>query len=134
MKYGETVSLILQALTDYGPMTRIEICDLLNSNRASVSAVMTRLNRAGPSTPKRIYITSYVHDHEGQRRYPRAVYAIGDKPDAKHPGADPVGAKKRYNQRKRLRYTANSVFNLALTRRQYEVQVSPRKSVPLAER
>lgn len=134
MKYGEIVSLILKALNDYGPMTRIELCDVIGSSRASVSAVMTRLNRVGPASPKRIYIKSYVHDHEGQRRYPRAVYDLGDKPDAKSPGADPVAARKRYHQRKKMLNTANSVFNLALTRKQYEVQLSSRKPVSLAER
>lgn len=134
MKYGEIVSQILQALKDYGPMTRIELCDALNTTRKSVSAVMTRLNRPSPRVPKRIYVKSYVYDHEGQRYYPRAVYDLGDKPDAKPPGADPVSARKRYLQRKKMRYTANSVFNLALTRKQYEVQVPTRKPVPLAKR
>lgn len=134
MKYGELVSKILQALKDYGPMTRIEICDVLHTTRKSVSAVMTRLNKTGPASPKRIYVKAYVHDHEGQRRYPRAVYDLGDKPDAKPPGADPVGARKRYHQRKKMLNTANSVFNLALTRKQYEVQMPTRKSVPLEGR
>lgn len=133
MKYGQIVSQILQALKDYGPMTRIEICDALNTTRKSVSAVMTRLNRTSPRSPKRVYVKSYVYDHEGQRYYPRAVYDLGDKPDAKPPGADPVAARKRYLQRKKLRNTANSVFNLALTRKQY-VQMSPRKPLPLEER
>lgn len=134
MKYGEIVSQIIQALKDYGPMTRIEICDALNTTRKSVSAVMTRLNRDTPRIPKRIYVKSYVYDHEGQRYYPRAVYDLGDKPDAKPPGADPVSARKRYLQRKKMLNTANSVFNLALTRKQYEVQMSPRKSLPLEDR
>lgn len=132
MKYGQIVSQILQALKDYGPMTRIEICDALNTTRKSVSAVMTRLNRDTPRIPKRIYVKSYVYDHEGQRYYPRAVYDLGDKPDAKPPGADPVSARKRYHQRKKMLNTANSVFNLALTRKQYEVQMPSRKSVSLA--
>lgn len=133
MKYGEIVSLILQALKDYGPMTRIELCDVIDTPHKSVSPVLTRLNRASPRSPKRVYVTSYVYDHEGQRYYPRAVYDLGDKPDAKPPGADPVSARKRYLQRKKMRNTANSVFNLALTRKQY-VQLSSRKPLPLEER
>jgi hypothetical protein len=133
MKYGQIVSQILQALKYYGPMTRIEICDALNTTRKSVSAVMTRLNRTSPRSPKRVYVKSYVYDHEGQRYYPRAVYDLGDKPDAKPPGANPVAARKRYLQRKKMLNTANSVFNLALTRKQY-VQMPPRKSLPLEDR
>lgn len=133
MKYGQIVSLILQALKDYGPMTRIELCDVVGCDRPSVSPVLTRLNRTGPASPKRVYVKAYVYDHEGQRRYPRAVYDLGDKPDAKPPGPDPVGARKRYLQRKKMRNTANSVFNLALTRKQY-VQMSTRKPLPLEGR
>ena len=136
MKYGQIVSQIIQAIQDYGPMTRTEMCDHLGLTRESVSAVVTRMTRTGPETPKRLYIKSYVYDQEGQRRYPRAVYDLGDKPDARRPKADTFNNRKRYREKIKMLRTANSVFNLALPRRVYlknevQVQVPAQQSVSL---
>lgn len=119
-QYGDVVELILSALGEFGPMSRIEIGDHLKIDRNTISSVTSRMTRASVRTPKRLHIVRYVHDHEGQRTYPRAVYAIGDKPDAKRPVSDSKAAKRRYNAKVKARHTANFVFNLALPRRVYE--------------
>jgi hypothetical protein len=86
----------------------------------TVSSIVSRMSRASARLPKRIYVSAYTYDHEGQRSYPRAIYALGDKPDAKRPVPDPNANKRRYNAKVKAKHTANFVFNLALPRRVYE--------------
>ena len=62
---------------------------------------------------KQLYILRWEMEGVG-RRYPRPVYALGDKRDAAKPR--PVSASERakaYRQRKRLPKPANSVFTWA---------------------
>jgi len=112
-KYGQIVQQILDALQTCGPMTRTELCQHINVDRGTTAAVVSRLLRPSPKYPKRVYIKGYVYDQEGERCYPRAVYDLGDKPDAKKPKADKLGVKRRYVERKKMKYATNSVFNLA---------------------
>lgn len=105
-------------------MTRTELCHHINADRNTTAAVVSRMLRASPKHPKRVYIKAYVYDQEGERYYPRAVYDLGDKADARKPKANPMMVKRKYLERKRLRSTTNSVFNLA--RSTYEVQMSSR--------
>lgn len=120
--YGETSTKILKIVEEYGPVTRHEICAYLGIDRAHVSAIITRMAKDTPKAGKRLYIESYVYDSEGQKRYPRAVYAAGSKPDAKRPKPDKKETRRRYLANVRKRMTCNSVFNLGLTRRQYEAK------------
>lgn len=116
---GEIVNQVLKALEEDGPLTRQEICDRIGLDRLYVSAVVTRMTKATPRKPKRIYIQGYVFDADGQRRYPRAVYALGDKPDAKRVREPRKEIARRYREAKKRRLTGISVFHLGLTRRQY---------------
>ena len=120
--YGETSTKILKIISEYGPMTRQEVCVHLDTNRMHVSAIITRMTKATPVAGKRLYVESYVYDSEGQKRYPRAVYAAGNKPDAKRPKPDKKETRRRYLANVRKKMTGNSVFNLGLTRRQYEAK------------
>ena len=52
--------------------------------------------------------------HKRARTYPRAVFAMGDKPDAKKPKADQLAVKRRYYARLKSRTTMNSVINLGM--------------------
>ncbi|CAB5220272.1 hypothetical protein UFOVP236_15 [uncultured Caudovirales phage] len=121
-QWGETATAILVSLKNFGPMTRKEMCDHLGLDRMNVSAIMTRLTKRTQLAGKRIYIKAYVYDSEGERRYPRAIYALGDKPDVKKPKSNPKENKRRYLAGLQMRYKTNSVFNLAMTRRQYQEQ------------
>lgn len=109
-----TTEAILRVLSELGPMTRAEICRELGSSAVNVSSLMSNLIRDLPATPRRAHIREWVYDMEGQRPYPRAVYALGDKPNAKKPGP-----KKRtevvnaYRARLKAKYRNSSVFNLA---------------------
>lgn len=119
--YGSTVARIISALEIYGPMTRSEICFHLGMDRMYCSAVITRMAKSGPKIPQRIYISGYTYDSEGARRYPRAIYAIGDLPDAKKPNrqASKRDNRRRSDKRRAAHNTMNFVFNLAKPRREY---------------
>ena len=118
-KYGALTDLILKLIEEEGPMSRAEICSRLGVEKFVSSAIVSRLNRAWPKTPKRVYVSHYVYDMEGERRYPRAVFALGDLPDAKRPKANRLEVRRRSDQKKRALRTQNFVFNLGLPRREY---------------
>jgi len=122
--YGENTEMILKALADEGPMTRAELCRATGLGHDYASAVLTRLSRAMTTIPKRVYITGYIHDAEGKRRYPRAVYDLGDKPDAKRPKPDKKAIRKRYDERKRNLVAGSSVFTWGMTRAQIKDHLS----------
>ena len=117
--WGKTVNEIIATLRECGEASPVEIAKHLGLDRMNVSTIMTRMRREGKKLPKRIYIVRYVHDSEGQRRYPRPVYAIGNIQDAKKPKSDVKANKKRYREGVRMHMTTNSVFNLGLTRKKY---------------
>lgn len=117
-KRGAIVREILRLLEEEGPMTRSEICRRLERPKDEVAAVVSRLNKRSPVAGKRIYIKEYVYDMEGERNYPRAVYAIGSAKDARRPESDKKEIKRRYWARSQLKLKANSVFNLGLSRAQ----------------
>jgi len=68
--------------------------------------------KASPLKPKRVYIFGWTHDAEGARRYPRPIYAIGDKKDKPMPKASPAENQRRYKQKKSK--MVNSVFQLGV--------------------
>ncbi|CAB4132302.1 hypothetical protein UFOVP259_18 [uncultured Caudovirales phage] len=115
-EYGVLVENIERLLQQHGELTSAEICAELGINRMQGGAVLARMNKASPKLPKRIYKVKYIDEHEGQRRYPRSVYALGDLPDAKKPKANPRENSKRY--RTRVNKKVASVFHLGLTRNQ----------------
>lgn len=119
-KWGHYPPLIMQILEDQGPSTREEICRALGEHRMIIGAIVGRMAKRTPQSGKRLYISGWTYDCEGQRRYPRAIYAIGDKPNATKPKSDVKENSRRYRESVRKKFTANSVFNLGMTRRQYE--------------
>jgi len=109
---GAIVLNILAALEDDGPMTRSELVQVLGTSRNLVSACLSRLNKKQKTVPKRVYIAHYQMDSEaGGRKYPRASYAVGDKPDAKKVKASAAQVSAHY--RENMRGRVSSVFDLA---------------------
>jgi len=94
-------------------MTMAEICREINVERDGVSAVVSRLHAAGE-----IHVKEYTYDDESHRRYPRAVYALGEGKDARKPRRDKNAVGMRSQKEARARIMNSSVFNLALTRKQ----------------
>lgn len=116
---GFLVDAILKILKENGPMTRAELCKHLQQHDQHISSVVARMRRGSKTIPKRLHISNYVYDDEGARRYPRAVYALGNYPCAKSPGPQKKLNKKRYDEARRAKFAMNSVFNLGLPRRLY---------------
>jgi hypothetical protein len=123
-EYGELSTAVLKALKEYGPMTRAEIEVLIKQSKERISNVVSRLNKQAPRVGKQIHIVRWVHDSEGARPYPRAVYALGDGQDTPKPKPQKrIEIRRRYDEKRRNRYSMNSVFNLALTRDQIRAQL-----------
>lgn len=112
--FGEVTEKMLKALQDLGPMTCIEICRHLNLPKEKVGSVLVRLKKPGSKTPQRVHVAAYVYDAEGMRRYPRAVFALGEGKHAKKPKSDVRANRKRYDDKRKLR--VNSVWMLGMSR------------------
>ena len=112
---GDTVKKIMRGLVEEGPMTMQDMTRLTGKDKTILSPILRKMLRPTkiPAGPKRIYICQWVYDQEGQKRYPRRMYAIGDKPDAPRPVSDRKANEKRYRDKLRSIKTTNSVFNLA---------------------
>lgn len=124
-KYGSLVQQIEAALTDIGPMTSAEICQELGLEKGDLSSIISRMGKAHKQLPKRLYITAYAYEHETHdKRYPRAIYALGDQENKPKPKTSRKEIVRRYNENKRKRLTGNSVFNLGTPRRIYEQRAS----------
>jgi len=116
VKYGQTTKAILKGLAELGPMTRSEIQEAVGVDKESIAAIVSRLHKDTPRTGKQIYITGWVFDAEGQRRYPRAIYALGAKPDTKKPKASTLDNRRRYERKRHALFAMNSVFNMGKSR------------------
>lgn len=121
---GPVVRGILRVLEADGPMTRTELARALNVDRSIVSSTLSRMNRKQKTVPRRVYVAHYQFDSEdGERTYPRAAYAIGDKPNAKKVvmSASEVSARYRHGVKHRL----TSVFDLAIPQRERMARTKP---------
>jgi hypothetical protein len=121
-QYGESTTAVLNALRQCGPMTRVELDAATGISKSQLSPTVSRMNKNTPKVGKQIFIVDWVYDAEGGRRYPRAVYAIGNGEDARKPKANVKANKKRYEAKRRTMFSTNSVFNLGLTRDQVRAQ------------
>lgn len=111
---GQRVIDTTAAIVEFGEITAMELAEYLGITRYDAHAVLNRMNKRTKAGLKRIHIVRYIDDHDGARTYPRAVFAMGDKPDAKKPKADQLAVKRRYYARLKSRTTMNSVFNLGM--------------------
>lgn len=111
---GQRVIDTTAAIVEFGEITAMELAEYLGITRYDAHAVLNRMNKRTKTGLKRIHVVRYIDDHDGARTYPRAAFAIGDKPDAKKPKADQLAVKRRYYARLKSRTTMNSVFNLGL--------------------
>lgn len=114
MKQTGTVQLMLDALRDYGPMTRVDLEELLGLTKAQTSRLMECIIYESKRLPQRAHIKAYVYDQEGQKRYPRALYAFGPGVNAAKPKRDQQAVQKRSRAKKKRLIATNSVFNLAM--------------------
>jgi len=103
----------LAHLAEFGTVTLMQIVDDSGIDKCTVSAALRTMNRGSVRIPQVIYIKKWTQVHEGSKRYPRAVYALGVLPDAGRPKPNTRANRVRYVQSKTRRLTTNFVFNLA---------------------
>jgi len=115
-KYGEITKGILKKLRELGPMTRTEIQEAVGVDKESIAAILSRLHKETPRMGKQIYITGWTHDAESQRRYPRAIYYVGKRHDAKKPKPNDLETRRRYDRKRHALFSMNSVFNMGKSR------------------
>jgi len=113
---GPNVIKVLEALQEFGRMTAQEFADIADITRYDAHAVLRRMNKRTRAGDKRIHIADWSHAHDGARRYPRPVFALGDKPDKAKPKSDIRAIRARYEAKKNRMFRMNSVFNMAMTR------------------
>lgn len=113
---GDVVQTVLRLLDENGPMTAASITAESGVEKKILAGTLGRMLKATkrPIGPKRIHVLDWVYDEEGQRKYPRPLFALGDKPDKKKPKRDPHAVAKAYRERQKKRFLGNSVFNLGV--------------------
>ena len=92
-----------------GPMTMREVAQFFpDYPYRNISSAITSMR--GFAKPV-IYIEAWTMEGVG-RRYPRAIYALGDQPDARKPRKVSNAVRCReYRARRRVPDVANSVFS-----------------------
>lgn len=116
--WGNIPATIENVLREIGPMTVAEMLfsgvpGTPNDVRKAAVRMSTISNRRQPIGQRRIHITGWTTDAEGQRTYPRPIYAIGhgeNKPKPRRK-ARRVIVSEWYKTNK-IRKTHNFVFNL----------------------
>ena len=101
---------VRELLADVGPLTSREVAEFFpEASHWNVSSALSALRRA---RNKQVYIKTWRRNLEGNREHIRAVYALGNKPDARRPQAV-TNAEKCQRWRKKQRIpTVNSVWAL----------------------
>lgn len=97
-----------------GPLTSAEVAEFFpGSPHRDVASVLSSMRTAAR---KRVYISGWTHDATGQTTHPRAIYALGDQPDAPRPPKQPhkqVRARYRAKLARAKPRAPRSVFELA---------------------
>ena len=113
---GPNVIKALAALKEFGRMSAQELADWADITRYDAHAVLLRMNKRTKAGEKRIHIADWTYGHDGARRYPRPVYALGDQRDKTKPKSDLAANRRRYEAKVHAKHRMSSVFNLAMTR------------------
>lgn len=103
---------ILKALRELGPMTMRELVEQLDVPLRSVRCAIGKMRSPSRRARYRLRIVAWRRDEELGRLYPRAVWGLGDGPDAVKPR--PLN-NTEYCRRYRAAAAgrATSVFDLA---------------------
>lgn len=118
-KWGHLPERVLDALYAYGPMTGREVAQMLNLPNDLVNKTLRRMRepskRQKPLGVRRVHISAWVTDAEGERKYPRPVYTLGHGPNKPQPkGASRNEIVRTYARKKRNMRRMNFVFNLGV--------------------
>jgi len=113
---GTLVSKAWEALHEFGKITAQEFADYADIGRYDAHAALSKMNKRTKAGVKRIYIADWTYNHDDARRYPRAVFMIGDKPDKSKPKPNVKENRRRSEAHRNKTFRMNSVFNMGLTR------------------
>lgn len=113
---GMHVIKALEAFVEFKRMTAQEFADYADIGRYDAHAVLNRMNKRTKAGVKRIYIADWTYEHDDARRYPRAVFMLGDKEDKKKPQPNIRLNRQRSETNRNAQFRMNSVFNMAMTR------------------
>jgi hypothetical protein len=113
---GMHVIKALEAFSEFGRLTAQEFADYADIGRYDAHAVLNRMNKRTKAGEKRIHVADWTYEYDDARRYPRAVFMLGDKEDKKKPKPNIRLNRQRseHNTLKAIRMT--SVFNMGLPR------------------
>ena len=113
---GTLVSKAWEALQEFGQITAQEFADYADIGRYDAHAALNKMNKRTKAGIKRIYVADWTYNHDDARRYPRAVFKIGDKPDKPKPKPNIKENRRRSEASRNKIIRMTSVFNLAMTR------------------
>ena len=113
---GPNVIKALEAFAEFKRMTAQEFADYADIGRYDAHAVLNRMNKRTKDGVKRIYVADWTHGHDSAKRYPRAVFMLGDKPDKPRPKPDIRLNRQRSEHKSIKAIRMTSVFNMGLTR------------------
>jgi hypothetical protein len=113
---GSHVIKAYEALHEFGKITAQEFADYADIGRYDAHAVLNRMVKRTKAGEKRIYIADWTYDHDDARRYPRAVFMLGDKPDKRRPKPDVAANRRRSELNRTNTFRMSSVFNMGMSR------------------
>jgi hypothetical protein len=116
MNTGSHILKIWEALAEFGKITAQEFADYADIGRYDAHAALNKMNKRTKAGVKRIYIADWTYEHDDARRYPRAVFMVGDKPDKPRPKSNLRENRRRSEAKRNKTLRMNSVFNMALPR------------------
>lgn len=116
MNTGSHVIKALEALEAFGKITAQEFADYADIGRYDAHAVLNRMIKRTKAGEKRLHIADWTYEHDDARRYPRAVFMVGDKPDKPKPKPSIRENRRRSEAKRNKTLRMNSVFNMALPR------------------
>jgi hypothetical protein len=113
---GPHVIKALEAFAEFSRLTAQEFADYADIGRYDAHAVLNRMNRRTKAGEKRIHVADWAYEHDDARRYPRAVFMLGDRPDKPKPKPDIRLNRRRSEHKIAKEIRMTSVFNMGLTR------------------
>ena len=113
---GAHVIKALEAFAEFKRITAQEFADYADIGRYDAHAVLNRMNKRTKAGVKRIYIAGWTYEHDSARRYPRAVFMLGDRPDKPKPKPNIRLNRQRSEHKTAKAIRMSSVFNMGLNR------------------
>ena len=113
---GMHVIKALEAFAEFKRITAQEFADYADIGRYDAHAVLNRMNKRTKAGEKRIHVADWTYEYDDARRYPRAVFMLGDKEDKPKPKPNIRLNRQRSEHKSIKAIRMTSVFNMAMPR------------------